>query len=671
MPITPLPAPPSRTVPATFADLGDAFLGALPTFATEMEDARQTAVQAIADAAAATSAAAVVTAATNVNKWVTGTNYAEGVVVWSPSDYQAYRKKAAGVSSVDPANAPADWERINTLAFYTLFATADLTLTASSAPFISVAPASRGIKVVLPDATTCIDGWVRRISNTSAYDLAVTNSAGTLLGFVAGNSSAIIALSDNATAAGTWANDLTPYGIDVSAELTIGINTNMTYALQLDANRTLLLFGVNTLAAVVYDQSTRSFGAATVATTLAASGNVSLTLINANAVLLVIMSGGYIRAKVLTFSGTSITVGADASFAHGGTATVEPSWFKTIAIGGSYIIAYRTNAPTTNIVAMSVALGANTVTFGSAAQLYAGAGGSVGVSLADMGGGLGVAVYNGPIPSVRPFTVSGTTLALGAVSTLAGNFAAPNIAMLRTLASGRLAFIWSPGGSTTYAAIISASSLAAPAVSQVTLLASAPPHFIWQFGSQILCYGGTTTVYANVLTDNAGTAVAGTAVSFVPGGGTYSPRTIGVHADGLTLYSNDTTGPMSARLTLSGNNATVSVKAYKASLGAIYHGPSSTRYLNGYSEWYENYTTDTVETLAGSRMGIFFGKPDTASTTVTQMLRCLDGEYSLVPALIPSVFRNSGRPAYLGPGVVWGCVYASATSVVVQRMRIA
>lgn len=35
MAITPLPTPPSRSDPANFADRGDAFLGALPTFATE------------------------------------------------------------------------------------------------------------------------------------------------------------------------------------------------------------------------------------------------------------------------------------------------------------------------------------------------------------------------------------------------------------------------------------------------------------------------------------------------------------------------------------------------------------------------------------------------------------------------------------------------------------
>ncbi len=38
MAITPLPTPPSRSAPVTFSDLADAFLGALPTFATEANE---------------------------------------------------------------------------------------------------------------------------------------------------------------------------------------------------------------------------------------------------------------------------------------------------------------------------------------------------------------------------------------------------------------------------------------------------------------------------------------------------------------------------------------------------------------------------------------------------------------------------------------------------------
>lgn len=57
MAITPLPTPPSRQDPANFAARGDAFLGALPTFATEA-NALQSDVNAKQLAAAASASAA-------------------------------------------------------------------------------------------------------------------------------------------------------------------------------------------------------------------------------------------------------------------------------------------------------------------------------------------------------------------------------------------------------------------------------------------------------------------------------------------------------------------------------------------------------------------------------------------------------------------------------------
>lgn len=62
MPITALPTPPSRQDPANFSDRADAFLGALPTFATEAT-ALEVAVNADEIASAASAAAAAVSAA--------------------------------------------------------------------------------------------------------------------------------------------------------------------------------------------------------------------------------------------------------------------------------------------------------------------------------------------------------------------------------------------------------------------------------------------------------------------------------------------------------------------------------------------------------------------------------------------------------------------------------
>lgn len=115
--ITALPTPPSRSDPANFAARADAFLGALPTFATETNtvasevNANKLAAQVSEDnaegyAAAATAAATAAGAA----KWNAATNYSEGDVVWSPLNGKAYRRKApGGVVATDPASDATNW----------------------------------------------------------------------------------------------------------------------------------------------------------------------------------------------------------------------------------------------------------------------------------------------------------------------------------------------------------------------------------------------------------------------------------------------------------------------------------------------------------------------------------------------------------------------------------
>jgi len=106
--ITPLPTPPTRSDPANFSQRADDFMGALPTFVTETN---ATAVAADADAASAlqskidaAASAAGANASANVTKWVSGTTYQEGDVVWSPANTFSYRRKtAAGSGTTDPS----------------------------------------------------------------------------------------------------------------------------------------------------------------------------------------------------------------------------------------------------------------------------------------------------------------------------------------------------------------------------------------------------------------------------------------------------------------------------------------------------------------------------------------------------------------------------------------
>lgn len=121
--ITALPTPPSRQDPDTFADRSDAFLGALPTFQSELNtlgtyvetEAAQVATDASTASTAATNAAASATAAANSAAsagavlWVSGTSYSIGYVVYSPIDFQNYRAITNHTNTVDPSEDTTNW----------------------------------------------------------------------------------------------------------------------------------------------------------------------------------------------------------------------------------------------------------------------------------------------------------------------------------------------------------------------------------------------------------------------------------------------------------------------------------------------------------------------------------------------------------------------------------
>lgn len=114
MSITALPTPPSRSDPTNFASRGDAFLGALPTFATECNataaaiNASQVAANNSAIAAAASASAAASTA--GVAAWVSGTTYNSGDNVYSLINFLTYRRKITGAGTTDPSADNTNWQ---------------------------------------------------------------------------------------------------------------------------------------------------------------------------------------------------------------------------------------------------------------------------------------------------------------------------------------------------------------------------------------------------------------------------------------------------------------------------------------------------------------------------------------------------------------------------------
>lgn len=109
--ITSLPTPPTRQDPTNFNDRADAFLAALPGFQSEA-NALSTEVNTRADNVQASDLA--VLAATNITKWVSGTTYAQGAVVWSPINGLGYRRiTASGSGTTDPSSDSTNYRQVN------------------------------------------------------------------------------------------------------------------------------------------------------------------------------------------------------------------------------------------------------------------------------------------------------------------------------------------------------------------------------------------------------------------------------------------------------------------------------------------------------------------------------------------------------------------------------
>lgn len=98
--IAALPTVPSRANPSTFVALSDAWLTASPIFRAELNALTAYLNDRGEDARA-------------VTLWVTGTNYAEGDVVWSPAAEALYRaKNAVTPSTTDPQSDSTNFASI-------------------------------------------------------------------------------------------------------------------------------------------------------------------------------------------------------------------------------------------------------------------------------------------------------------------------------------------------------------------------------------------------------------------------------------------------------------------------------------------------------------------------------------------------------------------------------
>lgn len=516
----------NQNVPEMTAALANVFANATDTAASAVSAASQVALavaQVVLAATQATNAAnsaaaAAVSVATVATVWVSGTTYAIGDLCYSPITFITYRRKTAGAGTTDPSLDTTNW---GPSVFVTVngnggaTATGNVTLTASSAGALFATPANPGLYVTLPDATTLTKSVNNfSIYNAGEYDLGIKDSTGVQLGWVWPRTQALIGLADNATAAGLWSTSAEKTGVTARYANTTATATGSgaVRRIALDANRLCFLFGGANCYGVVYDASSQIWGTAVLLKTSRSSGAFVGILSAANQVLMVSCdsSTGF-EANTLSISGTTITLNATVSAVLANT--FGGSLGLLTPVGTSWAIGYNRSATTAAVRAITVSgtvptIGAETALSTTNSTLYPTfATGSVLRTFA---------ADATPNLTATPYTVSGTTLTVGTASSA---IAFP-LGNTRFFQNGNGNIVAQYVNSTHFAAIFKLTSTT-EAVSTISLGTNPNNNILnntdfFQLTASktvFVSIAGVGRWYANILTDTAGTASAGTEIT--------------------------------------------------------------------------------------------------------------------------------------------------------------
>lgn len=578
MAITPLPTPPSRNDPTNFSTRADAFLGALPTFATEANalavDVNADAVAAaaaVSDAEAAVvdaeAAAAAAAAAANVTKWVSGTTYAEGVAVWSPITYLSYRRKIAGAGTTDPSADSTNWAQAAGTGDVTLTGTQTLTNKTLTEPKIDLggtngttgqamlsqgaglapiwktpptlqrAPVGGGTladansqywfvdnnaNYVLPDLTGSSSFALFR-PDSGGGTSRVTASDGWRLYFDGDKS--MIAPTSTATAHGTWGNALQMP--PVTAEPVVGNLSTIYSTLQLSPTLAIVAYGVPSFGSyvVAVDLSTGEFGTPVSFHSASIGGNFPCQLYAEDAtrfaVAFDVNSGSFVVGSV---SSLTITLGTASTAITGGAFDQNPIQLTP----GLYAFG-RSSATTTTTALIVASVSGTTITLG-AAITGATVGRFNGLQIAKVSTSRFLVVYTttgGGTASTRGLsarvcTVSGTTITLGTAVNAASNIYSQTLSNLTPVVVGSSYILCAIDGTTAttgnwHGITVSGTTPTIGTVNQRTSLvldASAIDRQYIQANTTVWIYDSTTVLFGWQINGPFAVSISGTTLTF-------------------------------------------------------------------------------------------------------------------------------------------------------------
>lgn len=491
------------------------------------------------------------------------------------------------------------------------------------------------------------------------------------LGVGSGNSTGSagqVLTSAGSAAAPTWATaatayiktDLTPY--DATLTLPSAIGTYRQYlAVSLTATTELILLWGSTAAfAAVWDNTTKTFGTPVLVRTaaFANSSNVAAYSISSTSVLVCSLVTTALQTVVLSISGSTITVNTAVATTLAASSTLQQNpdsnngTGRILLVGTSYVLNYANN--TSNQPCFrAITVSGVTPTVGSELTFAAGSQTSVFASYVYSSSILVHISASATLLYAVPISVSGTTLTQGtqATTTTTGFNSVSG-----SLSSNRIAVGFINSG--LYGAIVSVTGTTA-SISSVLLtgnVTSSPNMYMQVFGLQAVIVASQTTSAneAVVLTDNAGTAVAGATVIINPFGNTTTWQIIGCNASEVFVQNIANNAGLSV-IGISGNNPILN-KVFptigslsNAGMGVQMAGYTTAGYAN-----FENggtIRTATYKTVTMQTAGNFFASSFNG-TSIAQLQQAVG--FNATGAVIRSSLSNAA---------CWMSGVSTATSV--------
>jgi hypothetical protein len=367
----------------------------------------------------------------------------------------------------------------------------------------------------------------------------------------------------------------------------------------------LLLWGTSSCHAVIWNDTTRAFGTPALVRTASFVGSQDVGAVTVSSTSVLVTSlpaaGTALQTVVLSISDSTITVGTPVSTtlalasSLNNSTNVNNGYGRIVTAGSSYVLSYY-NTGTAKPCFRAITVSGTTPTVGAELTFTAGNDATKYTTYVYSSTVLVHVSIGATLVYAVPISVSGSTLTQGTqVTSAVGNSSYFNSGVF---SSGRIGLTYGNTGYTALLGAVVSITGTTASISTVSLFTSVNAPNMQFIGNQaIVCVTGVTSAatFINVLTDNAGTAVAGTGLQSIFAGAVAGQMISPDSTTGVYIAYNSSTNRYIVKYTLSGNSVVQSFTfpQINTSAATVPYASYSTVYAN-----IENSSV-TLRTTAG------------------------------------------------------------------------